>query len=83
MNFVLSPKFEQVARSGGGTLLVRKRKPWHCAYALIANDTEIYAYPFGRGPGAFFETVEQAHAHLLSTGSKSPWQRLNKLFGDE
>jgi hypothetical protein len=35
---------------------------------------EIIVYPYGGLKGAFFSTIEEAHAYLIKEGSESPWE---------
>jgi hypothetical protein len=38
------------------------------------DDDEIAAYPNGDRQAQVFDTVEEAHAYLLESGSESPWE---------
>lgn len=47
------------------------------AYAIVDPDGEVRAYPsgeFGLHSGRFCESMEEAHAYLISVGSESPWE---------
>ena len=49
---------------------------WQYAYVLLV-DSKIIAYPHGLNsfPDHFeFNSIEEAHAYLLSVGSESPWE---------
>jgi hypothetical protein len=35
---------------------------------------EIIVYLHGGLKGAFFSTIEEAHAYLIKEGSESPWE---------
>jgi hypothetical protein len=48
---------------------------WECAYAQIVNN-RVYAYPNGDQEDVEFNTIEEAHAYLLSVGSESPWEEV-------
>ncbi len=48
---------------------------WECAYAQIVNN-RVYAYPNGDQEDVEFNTIEEAHAYLLSVGSESPWEQV-------
>ena len=43
-------------------------------YVSISND-KIIVYPHGGLKGAFFSTIEDAHAYLIKEGSESPWEK--------
>jgi hypothetical protein len=49
---------------------------WQYAYALLVNN-KIFAYPHGLDsyPDSFeFDSIEDAHAYLIESGSESPWE---------
>lgn len=49
---------------------------WQYAYVLLAN-SKVIAYPHGLNsfPDHFeFDSIEDAHAYLISVGSESPWE---------
>ena len=49
---------------------------WQYAYVLLVN-SKIVAYPHGLNsfPDHFeFNSIEEAHAYLISVGSESPWE---------
>jgi hypothetical protein len=46
---------------------------WEYAYAKLVNN-KVYAYPNGDQEDFEFDSIEEAHAYLLSVGSESPWE---------
>jgi hypothetical protein len=48
---------------------------WEYAYAQLVNN-RVYAYPDGDQEDFEFDTIEEAHAYLLSVGSESPWEEV-------
>ena len=48
---------------------------WERAYALLESKG-VYVYPNGGSDDFEFDSIEQAHACLLSVGSESPWEEM-------
>ena len=48
---------------------------WESAYAQFM-DEKVYVYPDGDGEDFEFNSIEDAHAYLLSVGSESPWEEV-------
>lgn len=48
---------------------------WENAYAMVGSSAEVYVYPFGNGElkDCKFDSIEEAHAYLIASGSESPW----------
>ena len=38
--------------------------------------TEVAAYPHGELQAQVFNTIEEAHAYLIESGSESPWEEV-------
>ena len=45
---------------------------WHVE--MNHSDKDIYAYPNGVRESVGFDTIEEAHAYLIASGSESPWE---------
>ena len=46
---------------------------WESAYAQFM-DEKVYVYPNGEREDFEFDSIEDAHAYLISVGSESPWE---------
>jgi hypothetical protein len=59
----------------GHERIYREGESWGHAYALIESKG-IYVYPNGGMNDFEFDSIEEAHAYLLSVGSESPWEEV-------
>ena len=58
--------------------IFKENEGWEYAYILLVNN-KIFAYPHGLDsyPDSFdFNSIEEAHAYLISVGSESPWEEV-------
>ena len=59
--------------SGEWVYLDLQDASWEYAYAQFVNN-KLYVYPNGDEEDFEFDSIEEAHAYLLSVGSESPWE---------
>jgi hypothetical protein len=77
MTLTLRDGWQACTTEHGDTYLYPPKKPTTCwSYYVDLDADMVAAFPHGGFQCRVFDTIEEAHAYLIESGSESPWEEV-------